>query len=61
MQYRLKNSALNSVHLEAFMERKHGLVKGEKNERTVKQQRFLPPLPLGGVKQNEKFSNLQLK
>lgn len=35
---RLKNSALNGVRLEAFMERTHGLVKGEKNELTVKQQ-----------------------
>lgn len=31
-EYRLKNPALSGINLEAFTERAHGLIKGEKHD-----------------------------
>lgn len=44
---RLKNSALSGVHLEAFMEREQGLVKGESSGENCDRNttRFFPGWP----------------
>lgn len=58
-EYRWKNSALSGGNLEASTERARGLVKGTEHELDGNTKQ--PSHPQGGVEQNAKFINVQVK